>query len=263
MSDGLKKLSLDAVRLSAKPDVAAHAAAAPRVAFMHTWLATQTEGWWRYAFDKGAFRSTTSACRRSRRRAICASKYDVIVFAPVGGGSTQDIMDGLPMWGNAMPWQTTELTPNIGKLDATADMRPGLGASGRGAPPGVREQGRAADHVRGYGAVCDRERAGTGGKRCGGWGRTSGRDGVEYRLCDDHEPGGLRVRQKSSGDERGGHGVQREQHDGTGEPAGADGSVLAATDGPGDGGGQRRSAGARDCGARAVDRRSSRGSRGS
>jgi hypothetical protein len=36
----------------------------------------------------------------------------------------------MPMWGNAMPWKTTALTPNIGKIDATDDVRPGLGAQG-------------------------------------------------------------------------------------------------------------------------------------
>lgn len=44
--------------------------------------------------------------------------------------STDQILNGMPMYGNAMPWQTTELTPNIGKLDATADIRPGLGYPG-------------------------------------------------------------------------------------------------------------------------------------
>ena len=34
------------------------------------------------------------------------------------------------MWGNALPWQKTELTPNLGRLDETADMRPGLGFEG-------------------------------------------------------------------------------------------------------------------------------------
>src|SRR5690606_20482156 len=28
------------------------------------------------------------------------------------------------------PWQTTELTPNIGRIDATDDIRPGLGTDG-------------------------------------------------------------------------------------------------------------------------------------
>jgi hypothetical protein len=57
------------------------------------------------------------------------SKYDVIIFAPVGRGTTA-IITGLPMWGNPLPWKTTPVTPNIGKIDSTDDMRPGLGWSG-------------------------------------------------------------------------------------------------------------------------------------
>ena len=34
------------------------------------------------------------------------------------------------MWGNPLPWKTTPLTPNLGKIDSTDDMRPGLGYSG-------------------------------------------------------------------------------------------------------------------------------------
>jgi hypothetical protein len=58
------------------------------------------------------------------------SKYDVIIFAPVGGGGTQAIINGIPMWNNAMPWQKTELTPNLGRVDSTADIRPELGYNG-------------------------------------------------------------------------------------------------------------------------------------
>ena len=34
------------------------------------------------------------------------------------------------MWGNALPWEKTDLTPNLGRIDSTADMRPGLGLDG-------------------------------------------------------------------------------------------------------------------------------------
>jgi hypothetical protein len=62
--------------------VATHAVTAPRIAFMHTWLATQTEGWWRYAFDtsRRALRLHQHPDRRQRSRP--PRKYDVIVFAP-------------------------------------------------------------------------------------------------------------------------------------------------------------------------------------
>jgi hypothetical protein len=126
----LRDLSLDASELSAEPLVSTHAVKAPRIAFMHTWLATQTEGWWRYAFDHAGvpfdYMSTQTVAKEDDLR----SKYDVIVFAPVDRASTLDILSGLPSWNNAMPWQKSELTPNLGAIDSTADMRPGLGYEG-------------------------------------------------------------------------------------------------------------------------------------
>jgi len=97
---------------------------------MHTWQGTQTEGWWRYEFDHVGvpykYISTQTAAAESDLR----SKYDVIVFAPAGYASTQSIIDGTPRYGNATPWQKTDLTPNIGRLDSTPDTRPGLGYDG-------------------------------------------------------------------------------------------------------------------------------------
>ncbi len=130
LKDLLRQFDLTAESLSSQPSVHMHAAAAPRIAFMHTWLGTQTEGWWREAFDifhvPFAYISTQTVSREADLR----SKYDVIVFAPVGRSSTQQIVGGLPMWGNAVPWQKSSLTPNLGKLDSTDDMRPGLGEAG-------------------------------------------------------------------------------------------------------------------------------------
>jgi hypothetical protein len=126
----LLQFDLAAVSIAGQPSAKAHPAAAPRIAFMHTWLSTQTEGWWRLAFDKlhvpFAYISTQTVSKEADLR----SKYDVIVFAPMGRSSAQQIVDGLPMWGNALPWQTSPLTPNLGKLDSTDDMRPGLGEAG-------------------------------------------------------------------------------------------------------------------------------------
>ena len=130
ITTGLHDLSLDGTRLDAAPTVATHPVTAPRVAFMHTWLATQTEGWWRYAFDTAGvpfdYISTQTAAKEDDLR----SKYDVIVFAPVGRASSQDIVNGMPMWNNAMPWKNSELTPNLGRIDSTDDIRPGLGYDG-------------------------------------------------------------------------------------------------------------------------------------
>jgi len=101
----------------------------PRIALMHTWLNTQTEGWWRMALDKLQvpydYISTQDVAQAGNLRA----KYDVILFAPVNA-STRNIIDGLPMWGNPMPWKTSALTPNLGRIDSTDDIRPGLGQNG-------------------------------------------------------------------------------------------------------------------------------------
>jgi hypothetical protein len=96
---------------------------------MHTWQSTQDEGWWRIALDQlgvpFAYISTQDVAKDPDLR----RKYDVIIFAPVGSSSSS-IINGMPMWGNPIPWKTTALTPNLGKIDSTDDMRPGLGYSG-------------------------------------------------------------------------------------------------------------------------------------
>jgi hypothetical protein len=97
---------------------------------MHTWLATQTEGWWRYAFDTAQIPYDYISTQTVAAEPDLRAKYDVIVFAPVGFAGTANIIDGIPMWNNAMPWQKSDLTPNLGRIDSTADIRPGLGYEG-------------------------------------------------------------------------------------------------------------------------------------
>ena len=126
----LQDLALDASRLAAEPSVASHAVTAPRVAIMHTWLGTQTEGWWRYAFDTAGVPFDYISTQTVANEPDLRQKYDVVVFAPVGRSSSLEILNGIPMWNNPMPWQKSELTPNLGALDSTPDIRPGLGYEG-------------------------------------------------------------------------------------------------------------------------------------
>jgi len=123
------ELGIQVYTVDRAPEIKSHAVKAPRIAIMHTWLSTQDEGWWRLAFDQlgvpYSYISTQDAAVDSDLR----SKFDVIVFAPVGR-DPKAIVLGLPMFGNALPWKTTSLTPNLGKIDSTEDMRPGLGWSG-------------------------------------------------------------------------------------------------------------------------------------
>jgi hypothetical protein len=129
MNRAATDLDLRAVALADAPAVKAHPVRAARIAVMHTWLSTQNEGWWRLAFDKLGIPYDYISTQDAARDANLNAKYDVIVFAPVGR-DPQSVVNGMPMYGNAIPWKTTPLTPNIGKLDSTDDMRPGLGLNG-------------------------------------------------------------------------------------------------------------------------------------
>ncbi len=130
LRNALEQLDLVAFSLPSKPSIRTHPAPVPRIAFLHTWIATQTEGWWRMAFDKLHVPYEYISTQTVGREPDLHAKYDVIVFAPVAHASAEQIVNGTPMYANPLPWQNTPLTPNIGKLDATEDMRPGLGFSG-------------------------------------------------------------------------------------------------------------------------------------
>ena len=129
LSQATSELGLKAYAVDAPPAVKTHPAKAPRIAMMHTWLSTQDEGWWRLEFDRLKIPYDYISTQDVSSDANLNSKYDVIIFAPVGRPTSQ-IVEGLPMYGNPIPWKTTAITPNLGKTDETDDMRPGLGLSG-------------------------------------------------------------------------------------------------------------------------------------
>ena len=122
-------LGLQIAAVSAAPSVKTHPVRAPRVAILHTWLTTQTEGWWRQAFDGAQVPFTYISTQQVAKDDNLNAKYDVIVFPPVGRGP-EGIVHGMPMWGNPLPWKKTAETPNLGSEDQTDDMRPGLGWTG-------------------------------------------------------------------------------------------------------------------------------------
>jgi len=129
----IKNLRLRAVALSAPPSVKTHPVRVARIAFLHTWISTQTEGWWRLALDDLKIPYDYISTQKINTIPDLNAQYDVILFPPVGwNSSSATIVQGLPLaWGNPLPWQDTPLTPNlVGKNDSTPDMRPGLGWDG-------------------------------------------------------------------------------------------------------------------------------------
>ena len=125
-----RDLGLTATALAAAPSIKTHPLRAARVALLHTWTSTQTEGWWRYAFDALEVPYDYISVQEIAKTADLNAKYDVILFPPSGGGPGQSIIDGMPKWRNPMPWKNTPETPNIGTGAQTDDMRAGLGWQG-------------------------------------------------------------------------------------------------------------------------------------
>ncbi|HYL65034.1 MAG TPA: M14 family zinc carboxypeptidase [Candidatus Methylomirabilis sp.] len=133
LADAISDLGLQATALAAAPSVKTHPVRAARVALVHTWLSTQTEGWWRQALDLLGVPYDYISTQTVSKIADLNAKYDVILFPPVGFFSSPTaIVNGLPTaWGNLLPWKNTPETPNlVGKNDSTDDMRPGLGWDG-------------------------------------------------------------------------------------------------------------------------------------
>jgi hypothetical protein len=126
-------LGLQIVALGSAPSVKTHPVRAARIAYVHTWLSTQTEGWWRMALDNMGIPYDYISTQTLAKIDDLKGKYDVILFPPVGfSSSATAIINGLPTaWGNPLPWKNTPETPNlVGKNDSTDDMRPGLGWNG-------------------------------------------------------------------------------------------------------------------------------------
>jgi hypothetical protein len=131
LSKAAAELGVRVYAVAEAPGVKTHAARAAHIAIMHTWLSTQSDGWWRLEFDRLKIpydyisTQTVAATPAGGLRA----KYDAIVFPP-GIRGAQAVINGMPMYGNPLPWKVTPLTPNLGKTDETDDMRPGLGWTG-------------------------------------------------------------------------------------------------------------------------------------
>jgi hypothetical protein len=138
-SDGLRErldregrdLGVEIYAADGVPSIKTHPAVAARLALVHTWLSTQTEGWFRIALDKQQIPYEYISDQKLREIADLKSKYDVIIFGPTPG-ATQRIVNGIPKHGDApIPFKKSDLTPTFGQApDQAEDIRGGMGLEG-------------------------------------------------------------------------------------------------------------------------------------
>jgi hypothetical protein len=120
-------LGLKAYALASAPSVKTHPARAARIAILHQWTSTQTEGWWRQAFDTYQIPYDYIDPRAIRDTPDLRAKYDVVIFGP---GGSQAAVEGSPLWQTPIPYLNTADTPNVGTWAQTDDTRIGMGLEG-------------------------------------------------------------------------------------------------------------------------------------
>lgn len=138
-SDGLRErldresrdLGVPVVALDGMPNVAMHKLTAARVVLVHTWISTQTEGWFRIALDKTQIPYDYISDQKLREIPDLKAKYDVIILGPANG-SSQRIVNGIPKNGpDPIPFKASTLTPTFGMApDQADDIRGGMGLEG-------------------------------------------------------------------------------------------------------------------------------------
>lgn len=122
-------LGIEGQAVDAVPNVASHALTAPRIGYVHSWLRTQDEGWWRAALDHYGIPYDYFADITLKSQNLRA-KYDVLIY-PTVGTSAQDQFVGVPMNGtDKIPYMKSALTPHLGALDSAEDIRGGVQGAG-------------------------------------------------------------------------------------------------------------------------------------
>ena len=104
---------------------------------LHTWVNTQNDGWFRLALDECEVPYAYISDQEIRATPDLKAKYDVIIFPPVTSslptlinGVRKRLLDDGSDFGGPVPFKSTELTPNLGGVDDSDDIRGGLGFDG-------------------------------------------------------------------------------------------------------------------------------------
>jgi len=141
LESAAKDLGIRVKGAATEPTVGKHEFAVPRIALVHTWVNTQNEGWYRLALDEMKVPYTYISDQALGKIENLRDKFDVILMPP-GAGSLASMINGIPKritadgkdFGGPIPWERTELTPNLvtpdGQPDQTPDIRGGLGFEG-------------------------------------------------------------------------------------------------------------------------------------
>ena len=110
------------------PGVPVHEVEVPRIALVHTWVATpQDAGWWRFAFDHIGIPYTYLS--EQDLAATDLDQFDVIIM-PRTRANPQTLVQGRSMLGDPIPWKKSARYPSLGVIDETDDVRRGMGYEG-------------------------------------------------------------------------------------------------------------------------------------
>lgn len=128
VSDTAAQLGLDFQSAASVPDVASHAAPAPRLGLWVPWADTDTIGWARYALDQ---RHIPYIYVRDEdiRAGRLRDKYDVLLYGHVDLELAEQIQ-GIPRAWGPMPFRKTKTTPSFGTPAASDDITGGIGWNG-------------------------------------------------------------------------------------------------------------------------------------
>ncbi len=125
----IKELGLSAWAVAEAPAIKSHDLDVPLIGYVHAWQRTQDEGWVRAALDTFGVPYAYFADQKLREGNLRA-KYDVIIYPHVGG-SAQSHVNGIAKTGpDPVPYKKSDLTPNLGVLDQSDDIRGGMGLEG-------------------------------------------------------------------------------------------------------------------------------------
>jgi hypothetical protein len=125
----IQEFGLSAWAVASAPAVKTHEMEIPRIGYVHSWQNTQDEGWVRAALDHYGVPYKYFADQKLREGKLRA-KYDVIIYPDIAGTS-QSILRGIPRVGpDPIPYKKSNLTPNLGALDESEDIRGGMEPEG-------------------------------------------------------------------------------------------------------------------------------------